>query len=451
MTSLNIQQSTQSSETVTSALIEKLYNLAINSTVEDENNSLEMSLTGSIYSISAYESSVLYLREKFPNLTITVRDNNFYIRFADSEVERVLINSDISTDHVGVSKSDVNKLVVLSNNLFKNNTTIQSFNELQQFLSVQIGNSCFEDCTNLNQINLSKATTIGNSAFSGCSALSGNIYSPSLTSIGTKAFKYCSNLQNITSLGLVNTIQNEAFAECTLLETAVLPSNTSVIKGDAFLNCLNLTTISGLTQVTELGGGAFRGCSSLTSIGLTTLNVQKIGGKIFYGCSQLSGELNFPNATALDDGDYGKNFSNCSRLTKLTFGHIDRIGAGSKWGSNDRGTFINCSSLKLVDLGDSFQKMPSRSFTGCTNLKAIVMRSNTPPDLYDGSLSTAFTSLDDIPVDERTFAIWFGNPTVNIYVPDSAVNTYKASLGFDMSPDNVLPLSQFNETAIMNS
>ena len=101
-----------------------MYNLAINSTVEDENNSLEMSLTGSIYSISAYESSVLYLREKFPNLTITVRDNNFYIRFADSEVERVLINSDISTDHIGVSKSDVNRLVILSNNLFKNNTTI---------------------------------------------------------------------------------------------------------------------------------------------------------------------------------------------------------------------------------------------------------------------------------------------------------------------------------------
>jgi hypothetical protein len=58
MTSLNIQQSTSSSETVTSAIIEKLYNLAINSTVEDENNSLEMSLTGSIYTNAAYETSV---------------------------------------------------------------------------------------------------------------------------------------------------------------------------------------------------------------------------------------------------------------------------------------------------------------------------------------------------------------------------------------------------------
>ena len=56
--------------------------------------------------------------------------------------------------------------------------------------------------------------------------------------------------------------------------------------------------------MTELGGGAFFGCSSLTSIGLTTLNVQKVGGNSFYGCSQLSGELNFPNATVLDTGNY---------------------------------------------------------------------------------------------------------------------------------------------------
>ena len=450
MTSLNIQQSTQSSETVTSALIEKLYNLAINSTVEDENNSLEMSLTGSIYSISAYESSVVYLREKFPNLTITIRDNNFYIRFADSEVERVLINSDISTDHTGVSKSDVNRLVILSNNLFKNNTTIQSFNELQQFLSVQIGNSCFEGCTNLNQINLSKVTSIGNNAFNGCSALSISVNCPNLTSIGRNAFKNCSNLQAITNLGLVNMIQDSAFSGCTLLETATLPSNTSIIKRYVFDSCLNLTTVSGLTQVTELGVSAFRGCSSLTSIGLTTLNVQKVEGHIFDGCSQLTGELNFPNATELRIDEYGGQFAGCSRLTKLTFGHIDVIGPGSKWG-NDRGSFGNCSSLKLVDLGDSFQKMPSRSFTGCTNLKAIVMRSDTPPNIYDGSLGTIFTSLYDVPTDERSFDIWFGNPTVNIYVPDSAVNTYKASLIFDLSPDNILPLSQFNETAIMNS
>lgn len=451
MTSLNIQQSTQSSETVTSALIEKLYNLAINSTVEDENNSLEMSLTGSIYSISAYESSVLYLREKFPNLTITIRDNNFYIRFADSEVERVLINSDISTDHTGVSKSDVNRLVILPNNLFKNNTTIQSFNELQQFLSVQIGNSCFEGCTNLNQINLSKATTIGNNAFNECSALSISVNCPNLTSIGTRAFKNCSNLQNITNLGLVNIIQDGAFSGCTLLETATLPSNTSIIKGYVFNSCLNLTTVSGLTQVTELGGSAFIGCSSLTSIGLTTLNVQKVEGHIFEGCSQLTGELNFPNATELHIGDYGGQFAGCSKLTKLTFGHIDRVGYGSPW-SNSRGSFRNCSSLKYVDLGDSFQKMCAWAFRGCTNLKAIVFRSTTPPTLSNWNYTTDYSSYDTgFAGDELTFDAWFGNPTVNIYVPDSAVNTYKESLGFDMSPENILPLSQFNETAIMNS
>jgi hypothetical protein len=52
-----------------------------------------MSLSGSIYANAAYESSVLYLRAKFPNLTINVRDNNFYIKFADRTVENVLVAS----------------------------------------------------------------------------------------------------------------------------------------------------------------------------------------------------------------------------------------------------------------------------------------------------------------------------------------------------------------------
>jgi len=82
------------------------------------------------------------------------------------------------------------------------------------------------------------------------------------------------------------------------------------------------------------------------------------------------------------------------------------------------------------------------SFRGCTNLKAIVIRSTTPPTLSNWNFTTDYSSYDvDVARDEKTFDAWFGNPTVNIYVPDSAVNTYKASLGFDMSPENILPLS----------
>lgn len=91
------------------------------------------------------------------------------------------------------------------------------------------------------------------------------------------------------------------------------------------------------------------------------------------------------------------------------------------------------------------------SFRGCTNLKAIIMRNTTPPTIWDRQYRNVFSSDADFSSDETTFDAWFGNLTVNIYVPDSAVNTYKDSLAFSLSPDNILPLSQFNETAIMNS
>lgn len=413
MTSLNIQQSTQSSETVTSALIEKLYNLAMNSTVEDENNSLEMSLTGSIYSISAYESSVLYLREKFPNLTITIRDNNFYIKFADSEVERVLVNSDISTDHIGVSKSDVNRLIILPKNLFKNNTTIQSFNELQQFLSVQIGISCFEGCTNLNQINLSKVTTIGDNAFNGCNALSGSVNCPNLTSIGANAFKNCSNLQNITSLGLINKIQGSTFSGCTLLETAVLPSNTSIIEHNAFYNCLNLTTVSGLTHVTELGRDAFSGCSDLDITDWDLSSVTSLGQYAFKGCSKLKGTLNLSGVQTIN-ALYTELFKNCSSLTKIILGSPGTI--GGSYSNVSRSMFSGCDSLKVIDITQlDTLSVCNNVIIGSNVFEALIIRnSTTVPTVekqpgYSGALR---------------FNKIIQNSNARIYVPRAMLSTY---------------------------
>lgn len=103
MTSLNIQQNTQSSEVVANAVIEKLYNLAITSTVEDENSSFSMSLQGNISVSAAFEDSVLYLRQKFPNLTINVPENKYYIRFRDPVIDNFCKSA--YGDGIGVTKA----------------------------------------------------------------------------------------------------------------------------------------------------------------------------------------------------------------------------------------------------------------------------------------------------------------------------------------------------------
>ena len=125
MNNLIIEQNTTSIETVTSEVIEKLYNLAITSNVADENNNFPMSLKGTLTAISAFRDSVQYLRDKFPQLTITVQDNAYYIRFADNNVYQTLNNAGYG-DGIGITEFEAS--TIKFGNLFKGNTSITSFN-----------------------------------------------------------------------------------------------------------------------------------------------------------------------------------------------------------------------------------------------------------------------------------------------------------------------------------
>ena len=387
MTSLNIEQSTSSTENVNSVIIEKLYALALTSKVQDQNSDFTMTLQGNILTPSAYEDSVLYLRSKFPNLTITVQDNNFYIRFADPEVERILIASNISSDGVAISKRDAQNTTEFVSEMFKNNTVIQTFNELSEFGLTNISKSCFNNATNLQAV--------------------------------------------------------------------TFPTSLSQIGSWAFQGCTSLTSVNGTSQLSSIGQGAFDGCTSLSNIGGYTFYISTIGKSIFKNCNNLEGEFSFPNATYIEQADYGCQFNRCSKITKLTFGHINTFGPGSKWSPNTRGSFSYCTSLKLVDLGDSIVEFRERAFTGDTNLKAIVFRGNTPPAFNQRNSNnqawtySAFLSSDS--ASDNSWSFWFGNPNTKIYVPDEALTDYRAHEAFTLSPNYVLPLSEFNEQTIMAS
>lgn len=382
MTSLNIEQSTSSTETVNSVIIEKLYALALTSKVQDQNSDFTMTLQGNILAPSAYEDSVLYLRSKFPNLTITVQDNNFYIRFADPEVERVLIANNISSDGVAVSKRDAQNTTSFAVEMFKDNTTIQTFDELDEFGLTKISNSCFYGATNLERV--------------------------------------------------------------------TIPSSVSQIEEQAFRNCTSLTSVSGINQLNNTGWGIFDGCTNLSTVGIHTFYMPTVQTSMFRNCNNLEGEFNFPNATNLDPNNYGCQFNRCYKVTKLTFGHITTFGAGSEWSSSVRGSFSYCTSLKLVDLGDSITTFRERAFTGDSNLKAIVLRGTTPPNFI--YINTAnYNDHANTNPDKNTWEVWFGNYNTKIYVPDAALNDYRSHEAFTLNPSYVLPLSEFNEQTIMVS
>ena len=427
MNNLIIEQNLSSAETVNNIVIEKLYNLAITSNVEDQNSPFNMSLKGSIYATAAYEDSVIYLRNKFPQLTINVQDNNFYIRFADDEVSRVLINNNISSDGVGVSKTDAQRLATLPANIFKDNTTIKTFNELSQFGNIKIGGNAFNGCTNLTSIDLSNVTNIESYAFYGCSNLQIKLNIPNLISLDGRAFAY-SGITEIENLGYITRLNNHAgigvFTNCTKLTKVQLPTTIQYIDASAFSGCNNLTYISGLENVISLGDHPFSNTGyfdfvlnfcNLTKVGKVCLSNEK-------GTSTLRRkQVYFPKLTASSSWCYWKNWYEHS------------------------GTFQNMNT-DLIYFRDIQAFHPyDFCYTSCT---ALVINNTTPPSWNNNS--------DRSDADQQALQNYqtgwrenmLGQSTIGtIYVPDSAVNTYKQDSNWSTVQDKIQPLSQLTKVA----
>lgn len=425
MNSLTIQQG-NTSESVPSTVIDKLYRLALTSKVEDSNNALEMSLSGNISPVSAYEDAVTYLRSKFPNLTINTPSSGFYIRFADSAIEQLCI-SNFSSDGVGLSTGDAQSVSKIPNNFARDNTSVVSFDELRYFGNIKIGGHAFNGCTNLTSIDLSNVTNIESYAFYGCSNLQIKLNIPNLISLDGRAF--CgSGITEIENLGYITRIINQAglgqFANCTKLTKVQLPTTIQYIDAGAFSGCNNLTYISGLENVISLGEQPFSNTGSFDFV-LNFCNLTTVGRSCLSNSSGTSTlrrkQVYFPKLTASDNGSYWSN-----------------------WYSHG-GTFQNMNT-DLIYFRDIQAFHPyDFCYTSCT---ALVINNTTPPSWNNNS--------DRSDADQQALqnyqAGWrenmLGQSTIGtIYVPDSAVNTYKQDSNWSTVQDKIQPLSQLTKVA----
>lgn len=142
---LKIIQASDRIEVVNSQIIDKLYNLAY----ENETTGIESSISstaddivGSINAPAAYEDAVIFLRKKFPNLNITVQDNNYYIRFDSEEFKRICIEDKMWGDGIGMTKNQASSVTSLENT-FKNNLNESlNFKDLQYFTSLNNNFNC---------------------------------------------------------------------------------------------------------------------------------------------------------------------------------------------------------------------------------------------------------------------------------------------------------------------
>lgn len=425
MNSLTIQQG-NTSENVPSIVIDKLYKLALTSKVEDPNNALEMSLSGNISPVSAYEDAVTYLRSKFPNLTINTPSSGFYIRFADNAIEQLCI-SNFSSDGVGLSTGDAQSVSKIPDNFAKNNTSVVSFDELRYFGNIRIGGHAFNGCTNLTSIDLSNVTNIDGYAFYGCSNLQIKLNIPNLISLGSRAFRG-SGITEIENLGYITRITNDAgvgqFANCTKLIKVQLPTTIQYIDAGAFAGCNNLTYISGLENVISLADQSFSGTGSFDFV------------------------LNFRNLTTVGTACLSNNNGTSTlRRKQVYFPKLMASSNGSYWSNwyNHGGTFQNMNS-DLIYFRDIQAFHPyDFCYTSCT---ALVINNTTPPSWNNNS--------DRSDADQQALQNYqngwrenmLGQSTIGtIYVPDSAVNTYKQDSNWSTVQDKIQPLSQLPKVA----
>jgi hypothetical protein len=124
--------------------------------------------------------------------------------------------------------------------------------------------------------------------------------------------------------------------------------------------------------------------------GLYTIDVNALVGYENLVSADLSG------VTTINNGA----FSGCAKLETLVMEEVTDIVDATKSG---KGVFQGCDSLVSVSL-PKITKIGDSAFKGCTNLKHIVL-GETPPTLGDSVFAD-------------------GKPEA-IYVPASAVNTYK--------------------------
>ncbi len=243
--------------------------------------------------------------------------------FADANVKALCVANWDTNDDGELSEAEA-KAVTDLGKVFKENTAIISFNELQYFTGLTaIGNYAFSGCSGLTSVTIPNSVkSIGMYVFEGCTGLTFIEIPNSVTSLGVNPFSRCTSLTSISVAdgntifdspdgcnAIINTGTHELVTGC---KNTTIPNSVTSIGGRAFSDCIGLTSIEIPNSVTSIGGHAFYNCISLTSIEIPN-SVTSIGNGAFRSCIGLT-------SVALGNGVTSINwhaFEDCIGLTSV--------------------------------------------------------------------------------------------------------------------------------------
>lgn len=308
------------------------------------------------------------------------------ITFADASVEAICV-ANFDTDNDGkLSYDEAAAVTDLYNIFYKvNNNITSSFNELQYFTGLSsIGSNAFLG-SGLTSVTIPDGvTSIGYMAFAWCVNLTSVVIPNSVTSIGNYAFSSCRGMTSLTIGNSVESIGESAFSGCHGLTSITIPASVTSIGGDAFDNC------SGLISITvENGNSKYDSRNNCNAIIDTSTNT------LIVGCRNTT----IPNSVTSIGSDA---FESGNSPTSITIpSSVTSIGSYA----------FQYSGLTSINIAAGITEIGKRAFYSCSSLVTVEINTQTPPSLE----TEVFVNCSSLQ---------------HIYVPSSAVSTYKSASGW---------------------
>lgn len=178
-----------------------------------------------------------------------------YITFADAEVERVLMENNVSSDGVGITMADAEAVTSIGT-WFRSNTAITSFDEFKYFTGItklstdnRYDKGCFRDCTSLAKLSFPDSLELVENESLRNVPAEMVIDLPNLKSVEGSTF-YKSSVTSIVNLGDVTALPYE--------------SNYNNIGFASYSVKLRAVELS--DKITSIGQYAFYGCTALEKV-----------------------------------------------------------------------------------------------------------------------------------------------------------------------------------------
>lgn len=365
-----------------------------------------------------------------------------YIVFADPVVAQICV-ANFSSDGVGVTEEDAAKVTDLGT-VFKGNTEITSFDELEKLTNVKTLNNTFNGCTNLQSVKVENIEIIQGNAFRD-TALEGSLHFKELKRIGGSG----SNFLNTSITSIVfdkleyfySNIFDPQFKGCNKLTHVVFPttllnlgtpdnnndgaafdgtplSNVNLEHfqyiGPHFKGCKNLRIHLNLPEVTKLK----QSFSNSVVLSVYAPKLKTLAGACFQNCAEMRGDISFP----LLEGGLNKNVFGGSGIDRiLDLGKITTI--ESILYQEALGRMPN---VTFIHLPETITEIGERAMGGNINLKEVIIDAITPPSIGTNVFASAHADL-------------------TIYVPDGSVDAYKSASNWSAYAGRIKPLSLYVE------